>query len=104
MQSAAEKDRNHIGPLFGVLVGMMMIVLTCPFNIFSETPPPAAPVAAIDSAGRNLPVRPNRPVRPKKRPTSPITVMPDSIPIGRPLTEPSIVVVDSLSVHGVRSP
>lgn len=100
MQSAAEKDRNHIGPLFGVLVGMMIIVLTCPFNIFSETPPPAAPVAAIDSAGRNLPVRPNRPVRPKKRPTSPITVMPDSIPIWQPLTEPSIVVVDSLSVHG----
>ncbi len=25
MQSAAEKDHNHIGPLFGVLVGMMMI-------------------------------------------------------------------------------
>ncbi|MDE5672665.1 MAG: hypothetical protein K2I02_04865, partial [Duncaniella sp.] len=51
MQSAAEKDRNHIGPLFGVLVGMMIIVLACPFNIFSETPHPAAPVAGVDSVG-----------------------------------------------------
>ncbi|MDE6187320.1 MAG: hypothetical protein K2G17_04220, partial [Duncaniella sp.] len=101
MQSAAEKDRNHIGPLFGVLVGMMIIVLTCPFNIFSETPHPVAPVAGVDSVGRDVPARPNRPVRPKKRPTSPITVLPDSIPIGQPLTEPSIVVGASLWVHGL---
>lgn len=99
MQLAAEKGSHHIKPLFGALVGMMLIVLTCPFNIFSETPTAPAPAVA-DSVAKKSPVRPNKPVRPTRRHTSPITALPDSFPIGQPLEAPSMVVLDSLSVNG----
>ena len=96
MQSAAEKDNNYIRPLVSVLVGMIIIVLTCPFNIFSENPQQASPVVT-DSVARQRPVKPNRPVRPQRRPTNPANELPDSILIGQPLTQPSMVVLDSVS-------
>lgn len=99
MQSAAEKEITHIKPLFGVLVGMMLIVLICPFNIFSETPQTQA-MQNADSVSA-LGVAPhNKPVRPQRRNTSPISMLPDSFPIGQPLEAPSMVVLDSLSVKG----
>lgn len=99
MQLAAEKGSHHIKPLFGVLVGMILVVLTCPFNIFSETPVSPSPVVA-DSVAKKSQSRPNKPVRPTRRHTSPITALPDSFPVGRPLESPSMVVLDSLAVAG----
>ena len=99
MQSAAEKDNNYIRPLVSVLVGMIIIVLTCPFDIFSENPQQASPVVT-DSVARQRPVKPNRPVRPQRRPTNPANELPDSILIGQPLTQPSMVVLDSVSFSG----
>lgn len=99
MQLAAEKGRHYINPLFGALVGMMIVVLMCPFNIFSENPEPTDSVAA-DSVVSKLPLRHNKPVKPTRRHSSPITALPDSFPIGQALDVPSLVVLDSLSVDG----
>lgn len=44
--------------------------------------------------------RTNRPVRPQRRTTSPITSMPDSIPLGQPDGEPIMVVGDSITLMG----
>lgn len=59
------------------LVGMLIFMLTCPFNIFSATP--------------------IKPVRPPRRPATQVTELPDSIVIGNPIASPAEVVVDSLS-------
>ncbi len=59
------------------LVGMLIFMLTCPFNIFSATPV--------------------KPVRPPRRPSTQVTELPDSIVVGKPITSPAEVVVDSLS-------
>lgn len=59
------------------LVGMLIFMLTCPFNIFSATPV--------------------KPVRPARRPSTQVTELPDSIVVGKPITTPAEVVVDSLS-------
>lgn len=79
MQSAAEKETNHIRPLFSVLVGMIIIVLTSPFNIFSEIPQVATDSIAVDSVSvtEKLPTRFNRPVKPARRHTSPIAETPE---------------------------
>ena len=103
MHSEAEKETTNIRPLVSVLVGMMFIVLTCPFNIFSETPSAPVPASAVtDSTGVvRQPVRPNRPVRPTRRSTSPIASFPDSIIVGQtPLDGPAEVVLDSVSFAG----
>lgn len=102
MQLAAEKETNHIESLVRVLIGMVMIVLMCPFNIFSETLPVPAPTPLpADTAGVQKPVKPNRPVRPQRRATSPVASFPDSIVVGQePLKGPAEVVLDSVSFAG----
>ncbi len=62
------------------LVGVLIYTLVSPVNIFSETP--------------------NKPVRPTRRPTSPVVEIPDSIALGAPVKTPAMVVVDSLSAVG----
>ena len=102
MRSASEKVQSNISAWTTVLVGMIIIVLTSPFNIFSETVGQTQSIGAdstsVDSP--KFPLRPSKPVRPERRHTSPVTVLPDSYPIGRPIDRPSIVVVDSLSALG----
>lgn len=68
------------------IVGMIMIVLTWTFNIFSETP------------GQ----RPNRPVRPTHRTTSPVisTELPDSFDVNFDGKFVDLVTLDSLSDAG----
>ena len=86
MQSAAEKGNRNIRPYVGVLVGMIFIVLTCPFNIFSETPQQSDSIAA-DTVTAAPVSRPNRPVRPTRRPKAPVVSSP-------------VLVSDSLIVDG----
>ena len=86
MQSAAEKGNRNIRPYVGVLVGMIFIVLTCPFNIFSETPQKSDSIAA-DTVTAAPVSRPNRPVRPIRRPKAPVVSSP-------------VLVSDSLIVDG----
>ena len=86
MQSAAEKGNRNIRPYVGVLVGMIFIVLTCPFNIFSETPQKSDSIAA-DTVTAAPVSRPNRPVRPTRRPKAPVVSSP-------------VLVSDSLIVDG----
>ncbi|MDE5826994.1 MAG: hypothetical protein K2H57_05435 [Duncaniella sp.] len=86
MQSAAEKGNRNIRPYVGVLVGMIFIVLTCPFNIFSETPQKSDFIAA-DTVTAAPVSRPNRPVRPTRRPKAPVVSSP-------------VLVSDSLIVDG----
>lgn len=96
MHSAAEKGNHYIQPFVGVLVGMMLVVLTCPFNIFSETPLPQTP-SASDTIVSAPVTRPNRPVRPARRPTSPVVTPP--VIVGDSL----IVEADSVDVIPVDS-
>ncbi|MDE6823405.1 MAG: hypothetical protein K2J27_01570 [Duncaniella sp.] len=86
MQSAAEKGNRNIRPYVGVLVGMIFIVLTCPFNIFSETLQKSDSIAA-DTVTAAPVSRPNRPVRPTRRPKAPVVSSP-------------VLVSDSLIVDG----
>ncbi|MBD5354412.1 MAG: hypothetical protein HDR85_05840 [Bacteroides sp.] len=86
MQSAAEKGNRNIRPYVGVLVGMIFIVLTCPFNIFSETPQKSDSISA-DTVTAAPVSRPNRPVRPTRRPKAPVVSSP-------------VLVSDSLIVDG----
>ena len=66
-----------------------------------ETPAVTAdtPAVTVDEPVSDTPRR-NRPVRPQRRPTSPISEMPDSISLGRPSGVPVMVVGDSLAVSG----
>ena len=66
-----------------------------------ETPAVTAdtPAVTADEPVSDTPRR-NRPVRPQRRPTSPISEMPDSISLGRPSGVPVMVVGDSLAVSG----
>lgn len=63
-----------------VLVGVIIYTLVSPVNIFSQ--------------------KPNKPVRPTRRPTTPLVEIPDSIVVGAPVKTPAMVVVDSLSAVG----
>lgn len=99
MYFEAEKEPQKVKTIWSVIVGMVFIVLTCPFNIFSETMAVGAEISVADSVS-SVPGGPRRPVRPERRHTSPITNLPDSFPIGEPLKAPSLVVLDSLSARG----
>lgn len=60
------------------VIGAIIVALICPFNIFS-----ASPV---------------KPSRPERRTTSPVHVIPDTIPLDAPVADGSFVVLDSLAV------
>lgn len=59
------------------VIGVIIIMLMCPFNIFSANP--------------------QKPIRPVRR-TPPPTDLPDSIPLSSPVKTPAEVVTDSLSL------
>ena len=65
------------GAVMTRVIGMMIIVLMCPFNIFSENP--------------------QKPIRPVRR-TPPPTELPDSIQMSESVKLPAEVEVDSLEV------
>ena len=106
MQSAAEKGNRNIRPYVGVLVGMIFIVLTCPFNIFSETPQKSDSIAA-DTVTAAPVSRPNRPVRPTRRPKAPVVSSPvlvsDSLIVDGDSVAVIPVVTVALSVPTVRA-
>lgn len=95
------------------LAGMVLVMLALPFNIFSENLSSAAPeaygrpydgllamvAAASDSLADGM-ERPNRPVRPPRRSTSPISNLPDSFPANLPAEGEPIVVLDSVALAG----
>ncbi|MCM1077633.1 MAG: DUF5683 domain-containing protein [Bacteroides sp.] len=91
MQSAAEKANENIRRMIIVFVGMALVMLTSPFNIFSET---LAPVDN-DTVPVIRPTKPNRPVRPTRRNVSPVTAVTDTV--GSRL---QLEVTDSLVVSG----
>lgn len=78
---------------------MILVVLTCPFNIFSENLPSEVSLRP-DSIGTAPKTQPNKPVRPSRRTTSPISNLPDSFPVGKPLETPAYVVLDSVALSG----
>lgn len=80
MYFTSEKVSSYTYRLLTVLIGVIIYALVSPVNIFSETP--------------------NKPVRPQRRGTSPIVQLPDSIALGKPVSTPAMVVVDSLSAAG----
>ena len=100
MQFEAEKEPRTVRTILNVVAGMILIVLACPFNIFSENISVSAVTAASDTTVMSAPQRPRKPVRPERRHTSPISNLPDSFPIGDPLKAPALVVLDSLSAAG----
>lgn len=103
--------RNHIvAPIIA-----LVIALVGPFGVCAEEAPandnpttastPGHPVKPTPNHPAkptpNRPVKPtrgNRPVRPEHRHTSPISQLPDSIPVGQEVELPAMVVEDSVSV------
>ena len=78
MQLLPERIYRLVPPAVRAVVCVIFIALTCPFNIFSE----------------NLP---QRPVKPERRATSPVAVLPDTIPLNLADSLASEVYVDSIS-------
>ncbi len=78
---------------------MILIVLLCPFNIFSETFRDSL-ASTSDTTLTERPKRPVKPVRPERRKQSPISHLPDSFPVGQPIEVPAAVVLDSMTVRG----
>ena len=103
--------RNHIvAPIIA-----LVIALVGPFGVCAEEAPANDDPTAASTPGNpvkptpnhpakptpNRPVKPtrgNRPVRPEHRHTSPISQLPDSIPVGQEVELPAMVVEDSVSV------
>ncbi|WP_297059481.1 DUF5683 domain-containing protein [uncultured Duncaniella sp.] len=103
--------RNHIvAPIIA-----LVIALVGPFGVCAEEAPANDNPTAASTPGNpvkptpnhpakptpNRPVKPtrgNRPVRPEHRHTSPISQLPDSIPVGQEVELPAMVVEDSVSV------
>ena len=65
----------------------------------TDEPDTSTPDTGVTATSPDNP-RHNRPVRPQRRPTSPINEMPDSISLGHPAGVPVMVVGDSLSASG----
>lgn len=84
MSISTEKDSFILRPRLAALVCVIAIALAGSFNIFSETPAS----------------RPNRPVRPVHRPTSPVAEIPDSFPVNYADPIPGFLTIDSLSTAG----
>lgn len=86
MSILPEKIRFSLAPRLAAVVCVAAAALAGPFNIFSETPG----------------ARPNRPVRPAHRPTSPVvsTELPDSFPLNYADPLPDFVTLDSISTAG----
>ena len=93
----------------------LVIALVGPFGVCAEEAPANDNPTAASTPGNpvkptpnhpakptpNRPVKPtrgNRPVRPEHRHTSPISQLPDSIPVGQEVELPAMVVEDSVSV------
>ena len=103
--------RNHIvAPIIA-----LVIALVGPFGVCAEEAPANDNPTAASTPGNpvkptpnhpakptpNRPVKPtrgNRPVRPEHRHPSPISQLPDSIPVGQEVELPAMVVEDSVSV------
>lgn len=77
--SINQSDKNSKCYLRAIIAlsGMLILMLVCPFNIFSANPV--------------------KPVRPTHRPRTTVTELPDSVPLPQPITGNEAVVIDSLS-------
>lgn len=104
MYITSEKVSKHTYRILTVLIGVVLYTLVSPVNIFSENP--AETVEAVpdslkkETSLKKIPEVPNKPVIPKRRGTSPVAALPDSIVVGAPVETPAMVVVDSLSAAG----
>lgn len=84
----------------------LILVLFCASGAYSQTTEPESISSGTSSTteepSTSIPETPrhNRPVRPQHRKTSPIAQMPDSISLGQPTGEPTMVIGDSIMVMG----
>ncbi|WP_301707278.1 DUF5683 domain-containing protein, partial [uncultured Duncaniella sp.] len=70
-------------------------------GVYAQTAPANDnPTTATTPVRPVKPTRGNRPVRPEHRTTSPISQLPDTIPVGKEVALPAMVVEDSVSATG----
>lgn len=81
MQSLSGKIVELLRQRTAAIVCAVVVALVCPFNIFSENTP-------------------QRPVRPERRHTSPVAILPDTIPLNLADSVASEVYVDEISAAG----
>ncbi|MCM1052051.1 MAG: DUF5683 domain-containing protein [Paenibacillus sp.] len=89
--------------IFCAVVGSLGVYAQEPETRPDEPATGATNVTTATNADPENPERParrNRPVRPQRRHTSPISELPDSIPMGQQVDLPAMVVEDSLSTSG----
>ena len=107
MYSTKGTTSKHIRNRLTTSVIALVFVFAGSFCVYAgETAAPdSIPVAVVPdspetSVNTAAPVRPNRPVRPQRRATSPIQEMPDTIDLGQPEGIPTLVVGDSIMPAG----
>ncbi|WP_303031406.1 DUF5683 domain-containing protein [uncultured Duncaniella sp.] len=88
------------------IIAMLISAVVGSFGVYAQDPAnrpdePATDTPASVTAPTRItpetPARPKRPVRPQRRHSSPISELPDSIPVGQQVDLPAMVVEDSLS-------
>ena len=107
MYSTKGTTSKHIRNRLTTSVIALVFVFAGSFCVYAgeTSTPDSIPVAVVPdspetSVNTAVPVRPNRPVRPQRRATSPIQEMPDTIDLGQPEGIPTLVVGDSIMPAG----
>ena len=107
MYSTKGTTSKHIRNRLTTSVIALVFVFAGSFCVYAgeTSAPDSIPVAVVPdspetSVNTAAPVRPNRPVRPQRRATSPIQEMPDTIDLGQPEGIPTLVVGDSIMPAG----
>lgn len=107
MYNYSEKVIKFKSKSLNVAFGMILCMLLCPVNIFSEnlgsitflSASSASLLTSADSVSTASEAG-NRPVRPSRREISPIAILPDSFPANLPDDGIPMVEVDSIALSG----
>ena len=101
MQATTETPVLHTSRYLVAPIIALILATVGSLGVYAQTAPANDnPTTATTPVRPVKPTRGNRPVRPEHRTTSPISQLPDTIPVGKEVDLPAMVVEDSVSATG----
>ncbi len=101
MQATTETLVLHTSRYLVAPIIALILATVGSLGVYAQTAPANDnPTTATTPVRPVKPTRGNRPVRPEHRTTSPISQLPDTIPVGKEVALPAMVVEDSVSATG----
>ncbi len=101
MQATTETPVLHTSRYLVAPIIALILATVGSLGVYAQTAPANDnPTTATTPVRPVKPTRGNRPVRPEHRTTSPISQLPDTIPVGKEVALPAMVVEDSVSATG----